>query len=155
MDPNQTVGTTPSRVNDIDPIGSDSGTETIPTGSTGANDATGTTQTQRIPPIGTSSQDRSLPINQTSIPERAGARVWNRPGDRPSSNDLTRSQSRLISPTPLAQTRGELTELRGMMTTLIDKIRSQRIANQSVANRPDQAERELAEHRAANIRERN
>ncbi|KAF3507480.1 hypothetical protein F2Q69_00008767 [Brassica cretica] len=42
-----------------------------------------------------------------------------------------------------------------MMTTLIDKIRSQRIANQTVANRLDQAERELAEHRAANIRERN
>ncbi|KAF3591431.1 hypothetical protein DY000_02020848 [Brassica cretica] len=46
MDPNQTVGTTPSRVNDIDPIGSDSGTEATPTGLTGANDATRTTQTQ-------------------------------------------------------------------------------------------------------------
>ena len=41
------------------------------------------------------------------------------------------------------------------MTTLIDEIRSQRIANQAIANRLDQAERELAEHRAANIRERN
>ncbi|KAF3564975.1 hypothetical protein DY000_02014202 [Brassica cretica] len=155
MDLNQNTGATPSRINDIDPIGPDSGAGVTPTGLTGANDATETTQTQRIPPIGTSSQDRSLPINQTSIPERAGARVWNRPGDRPSSDDLTRSQSRPISPTPLAQTRGELTELRGLMTTLIDEIRSQRIANQSVANRPDQAERELAEHRAANIRERN
>ncbi|KAF2570276.1 hypothetical protein F2Q70_00002930 [Brassica cretica] len=67
MDPNQTVGTTPSRVNDIDPIGSDSGTKATLTGLTGANDATETTQTQRIPLIGTSSQDRSLPINQTSI----------------------------------------------------------------------------------------
>ena len=57
--------------------------------------------------------------------------------------------------TTLAQTRGELTELRGMMTTLIDKIRSQRIANQTIANRLDQAERELAEHQAANIQERN
>ncbi|KAF3582802.1 hypothetical protein DY000_02031779 [Brassica cretica] len=66
MVPNQTVGTTPSRVNDI--TGSDSGTKATPTGLTGANDATGTTQTQRIPPIWTSSQDRSLPINQTSIP---------------------------------------------------------------------------------------
>ncbi|KAF2592136.1 hypothetical protein F2Q70_00042533 [Brassica cretica] len=37
MDPNQTVRTTPSRVNDIDPIGSESRTETIPTGLTGAN----------------------------------------------------------------------------------------------------------------------
>ncbi|KAF2531681.1 hypothetical protein F2Q70_00029436 [Brassica cretica] len=42
-----------------------------------------------------------------------------------------------------------------MMTTLIDEIRSQRIANQAVANRLDQAERELAEHRAASIQERN
>ncbi|KAG2249634.1 hypothetical protein Bca52824_089262 [Brassica carinata] len=124
MDPNQTTGTTPSGVNDIDPIGPDSGAGMTPTGLTGANDATETAPTQRIPPIGTSSQDRSLPINQTSIPERAGARVWNRPGDRSSSDDLTRSQSRLISPTPLAQTRGELTELRGMMTTLIDEIRT-------------------------------
>ncbi|KAF3500732.1 hypothetical protein F2Q69_00043594 [Brassica cretica] len=32
MDLNQTAGTTPSRVNDIDPIGSDSGTEVTPTG---------------------------------------------------------------------------------------------------------------------------
>ncbi|KAF2606155.1 hypothetical protein F2Q68_00042975 [Brassica cretica] len=31
MDPNQTAGTTPSRVNDIDPTGSDSGTEVTPT----------------------------------------------------------------------------------------------------------------------------
>ncbi|WZZ24460.1 hypothetical protein YC2023_007861 [Brassica napus] len=139
MDPNQTTGTTPSGVNDIDPIGPDSGAGMTPTGLTGANDATETAPTQRIPPIGTSSQDRSLPINQTSIPERAGARVWNRPGDRSSSDDLTRSQSRLISPTPLAQTRGELTELRGMMTTLIDEIRSQRIINQAIANRLDQA----------------
>ncbi|KAF3563171.1 hypothetical protein DY000_02015523 [Brassica cretica] len=155
MDPNQTTGTTSSGVNDINPIGSDSGAEITPTGLTGANDATKTTLTQRIPPIGISSQDRSLPINQTTILERAGARVWNRPRDRSSSDDLTRSQSRPISPTPLAQTRGELTELRGMMTTLIDEIHSQRIANQAIANRLDQAERELTEHRAANIRERN
>lgn len=137
MDPNQTTGTAPSTVNDINLVGPDSETGVIPTGLAGTNDATQTAPTQQIPPIETSSQDRSLPINQTSISERAGARVWNRPGDRPSSNDLTRSQSRLISPTPLAQTRGELTELRGMMTTLIDKIRSQRIANQSNANRLD------------------
>ncbi|KAF2617061.1 hypothetical protein F2Q68_00038772 [Brassica cretica] len=109
----------------------------------------------RITELSPPSQDRSLPINQTAVPERTGARVWNRPGDRSSSEDLTRSQSRPISPTPLAQTRGELTELRGMMTTLIDEIRSQRIANQAITNRMDQAERELAEHRAASIRERN
>ncbi|KAF3586853.1 hypothetical protein F2Q69_00031064 [Brassica cretica] len=127
MDPNQTIGTAPSRVNNIDPVGSDLGTGVIPTGLTGANDATKTAQTQRIPTIRTSSQDRSLPINQTSIPERARDRVWNRPGDRQSSDDLTRSQSRPITPTPLAQTRGELTELRGMMTTLIDEIHSQKM----------------------------
>ncbi|KAF2608562.1 hypothetical protein F2Q68_00043214 [Brassica cretica] len=133
MDPNQTAGTTPSRVNDIDLIGSDSGTEVTPTGSTGANDATGTTQMQQIPLIATSSQDRSLPINQTSIPERVGARVWNHSGDRQSADDLTRSQSRPISPTPLTQTREEMTELRGMLSSLIGEI----------------------QQRAANIRERN
>ncbi|KAF3541605.1 hypothetical protein F2Q69_00024075 [Brassica cretica] len=88
QDPNQTVGTTPSRVNDIDHVGSDSGTETLPTGPTRADGATGTTQTQQIPPIGTPSQDRFSPNertsipDRTSIPERAGARVWNRPGER-------------------------------------------------------------------------
>ena len=41
------------------------------------------------------------------------------------------------------------------MTTLIDEIRSQRITNQALANRLDQAEKELAEYRAANVRERN
>ncbi|KAL0641051.1 hypothetical protein Bca4012_097450 [Brassica carinata] len=106
MDPNQTTGTAPLTVNDINPVGPDLGTRVTPIGLAGANDATETAPTQQIPPIETSCQDGSLPINQTSISERAGARVWNRPGDRPSSNDLTRSQSRLISPTPLAQTRG-------------------------------------------------
>ncbi|KAF2545209.1 hypothetical protein F2Q70_00023819 [Brassica cretica] len=124
MDPNQTSGTTSTGVNDIDPIGSESGAGITPTGLLGATDATETAPTQRIPPIGTSNQDRSLPINQTTIPERAGPRVWNHPGDRSSSDNLTRSQSRPVSPTPLAQTRGELTELRGMMTTLIDEIRT-------------------------------
>ncbi|KAF3493508.1 hypothetical protein DY000_02052337 [Brassica cretica] len=73
MDPNQTTGTMSSGVNDIDPIRSDSGAGITSTGLTGANDATETAPTQRILPIGTSSQDRSLPINQTTIPERAGA----------------------------------------------------------------------------------
>ncbi|KAF3488121.1 hypothetical protein F2Q69_00054470 [Brassica cretica] len=63
MDPNQTTGTTPSEVNDIDPIGPDSEAGVTQTGLSGANDATETAPTQRIPPIGTSSQDRSLPIN--------------------------------------------------------------------------------------------
>ena len=90
-----------------------------------------------------------------SIQERVGARVWNRPGDRQSVDDPTRSQSRLISPTPLAQTRGELTELQGMVSTLIDEIRNQKIINQTIANRLEQAEREFAEHRPANARTRN
>ena len=89
------------------------------------------------------------------IPERVGVRVWNRPGDRQSADDLTRSQSRPISPTPLAQTREEMTELRGMLLSLIDEIRNQRIANQTITNRLDKPERELTEHRAANVRERN
>ncbi|KAG2259209.1 hypothetical protein Bca52824_078503 [Brassica carinata] len=102
MDPNQAIGTTPSRVNDVDPTGSDSGTETVPSGPTRASGATGTTQAQRIPLIGILNQDRFPSIDQTSIPERVGARVWNRPGDRQSADDLTRSQCRPISPTPLA-----------------------------------------------------
>ncbi|KAF3526362.1 hypothetical protein F2Q69_00047050 [Brassica cretica] len=53
-------------VNDIDPVGPDSGTGVTPTRLTGASDATESSQTQQIPPTGTSSQDRSLPINQTS-----------------------------------------------------------------------------------------
>ncbi|KAF3500499.1 hypothetical protein F2Q69_00041382 [Brassica cretica] len=66
-DPSRAIRTTPSRVNDIDPTGSDSGTKTVPSGPTGASGATGTTQAQRIPPIGTSNQDRSPSIDQTSI----------------------------------------------------------------------------------------
>ncbi|KAF3610555.1 hypothetical protein DY000_02048766 [Brassica cretica] len=131
MDPSQAIGTTPSRVNDVDPTGSDSGKETVPSGPTGASGATGTTQAQRIPPIGTSNQDRQ------------------------SADDQTRSQSRRISPTPLAQTRGELTEIRGMVSTLVDEIRSQKIANQTIANLLEQTEKELADHRAANAREKN
>ena len=42
-----------------------------------------------------------------------------------------------------------------MLPSLINEIRNQRIAHQTIANRLDQAERELAEHRAANARERN
>ncbi|KAF3504872.1 hypothetical protein F2Q69_00042996 [Brassica cretica] len=48
-----------------------------------------------------------------------------------------------------------MNELRGMLSSLIDEIRNQRIANQTITNRLDQAERELAEHRAPNTRERN
>ncbi|KAF2593414.1 hypothetical protein F2Q70_00042526 [Brassica cretica] len=42
-----------------------------------------------------------------------------------------------------------------MVSTLIDKIRSQKIANQTIADRLEQAEKELADHRATNARERN
>ena len=59
MDPNQTIDTTASRVNDVDPIRSDSRTETLPTGPTGTDGTAGTNQTQRIPSIGTSNQDRA------------------------------------------------------------------------------------------------
>ena len=46
MDLNQTTGTTPSGINDIDPIGPDSGAGETPTGLTGANDSTETALTQ-------------------------------------------------------------------------------------------------------------
>ncbi|KAG2270736.1 hypothetical protein Bca52824_065291 [Brassica carinata] len=42
-----------------------------------------------------------------------------------------------------------------MVSTLIEEIRSQKIANQTIANRLEQAETELADHQAANDRERN
>ncbi|KAF3492784.1 hypothetical protein DY000_02052669 [Brassica cretica] len=71
------------------------------------------------------------------------------------TDDLTRTQStRPISPTPLAQTREEVTELQGMVSTLIDKSRNQETAYRTIVNRLDQAERELAEHRVS-ARERN
>ncbi|KAF3589375.1 hypothetical protein F2Q69_00030655 [Brassica cretica] len=41
-----------------------------------------------------------------------------------------------------------------MVSTLIDEILSQKIANKTIANRLEQAEKELADHRAANARER-
>ncbi|KAG2250283.1 hypothetical protein Bca52824_080419 [Brassica carinata] len=142
MDPNQTAEPHPQE-STTSILSDPTQGPVTPTGSTGANDATGTTQTQQIPPIATSSQDRSLPINQTSIPERVGARVWNHSGDRQSADDLTRSQSRPISPTPLTQTREEMTELRGMLSSLIGEIQNQRVANKTITNRLDQAEKEL------------
>ncbi|KAF3506792.1 hypothetical protein F2Q69_00006191 [Brassica cretica] len=45
-------------------------------------------------------------------------------------------------------------ELRGMVSTLIDKSRNQEIAYRTIANRLDQTERELAEHQAS-ARKRN
>ncbi|KAF3593785.1 hypothetical protein DY000_02020625 [Brassica cretica] len=154
MDPNQTIGKTPSRVDKVDPIGSHSRTETLRTGRTGTDGTTGTAQTQRIPPIGTSNQDRpsshdrssppdrTLIPDQTSIPDRTGARVWNRPGERQAAGDQTRPQSaRPISSTPLTQTREEVTELRGMVSSLIDETRCQKAAYRTIANRLDQAER--------------
>ncbi|KAF2539405.1 hypothetical protein F2Q68_00021167 [Brassica cretica] len=126
-----------------------------------------TTHTQQIPPIGTSNQERSsvhdrssLPDRtsvpeRTSIPDRTGARIWNLPGERQVTDDLIRPQSfRPISPTPLAQTREEVTELQGMVSSLIQEARNQKATYRAIANRLEQAERELAEHRA-NARERN
>ncbi|KAF3543059.1 hypothetical protein DY000_02008074 [Brassica cretica] len=96
LDPNQTIVTTASGVDNVDPIGSDSRTETLPTGPTGTDRMAGITQTQRITPIGASNQDRppghdrSSPPDRTSvpdrttIPDRTGARVWNRPGKKAS-----------------------------------------------------------------------
>ncbi|KAF3553072.1 hypothetical protein F2Q69_00013002 [Brassica cretica] len=64
--PNQAIRTAPSRVNDVYPTGSDSGTKTVPSGPTGASGATRMTQAQRIPSIWTSSQDRSPFIDLTT-----------------------------------------------------------------------------------------
>ncbi|KAG5393248.1 hypothetical protein IGI04_023211 [Brassica rapa subsp. trilocularis] len=159
MDPNQTFRTTPSRVNDIDPTRSHSGTETLPAGPTGADGAIRTTKTQRAPPSGTSSQDRFSPTDRTllpdptSMPERVGARLWNRPGKRQSTDDLTRT-TRPIYPTPLAQTREEVTKLQGMVSSLIVETRNQKITYRTITNQLDQVKRELAQHRA-NVRERN
>ncbi|KAG2255615.1 hypothetical protein Bca52824_074909 [Brassica carinata] len=102
MDPNQTIGTTPSGIDNVDPTGSNSRTGSLPIGPTGTDGTTGTTHTQQIPPIGTSNQERSsvhepssLPdrtsvSERTSIPDRRGARVWNRPGERQTNDDLIR-----------------------------------------------------------------
>ncbi|KAL0649875.1 hypothetical protein Bca4012_092566 [Brassica carinata] len=50
---NVTTGTTPSRLNDVDPVGSDSRTETLTNGPTGTDRTVETTQMQGIPPIRT------------------------------------------------------------------------------------------------------
>lgn len=57
-------------------------------------------------------------------------------------------QTRPISPISLAQTRGKVAELRGMVSTLVDKSLDQEIAYRTIASRLQQAEKELAEHRA-------
>ncbi|KAF3569555.1 hypothetical protein DY000_02016182 [Brassica cretica] len=166
MDPNQTIGTTPSGIDNVDPPGSNSRTETLPVGPTGTDGTTGTTHTQQIPPIGTSTherssaQDRSSPPVRTSVPERTSipdrteARVWNRPREKRPLTTKPDLNRRPIFPTPLAQTLEEMTELRGMVSSLIDEARNQKAAYRDIANRLDQAEQELAEYRA-NARERN
>ena len=125
MDPNQTVGTMPSGIDNIDPTGSNSRTDTLPVGPTGADGTTGTTHTQQNPPIGTLNQEQSSVHYRSSPPDRTGARVWNHPGERQAADYLIRSQSsRPISPTPLAQTREEVIELREMVSSLIDEARN-------------------------------
>ena len=89
----------------------------------------------------TSVPDRTSIPDRTSVPDQTGARVWNHPGERHAADDLIRPQStRPISPTPLAQTREEVTELRGMVLSLIDETRSQKAAYRAIAKRLDQAE---------------
>ena len=87
----------------------------------------------------------------TTVPDRYRFRVWIRAGDRPPvDSSTTRSQSaRPISPTTITQTREEVAELRGMIRTLVYKDREQEIAHQTITNRLEQAERELAENRAS------
>ncbi|KAG5410936.1 hypothetical protein IGI04_007255 [Brassica rapa subsp. trilocularis] len=127
MDPNQTIRTTPS----------------------GVDNERSSVHDRSSPP------DRTSVPERTSIPDRTGARVWNHPGERQATDDLIRPQSsRPISPTPPAQTREEVTELRGMVSSVIDEAYNQKAAYRAIANRLDQAEREFVEHRA-NARERN
>ncbi|KAJ4885539.1 hypothetical protein Rs2_35632 [Raphanus sativus] len=62
----------------------------------------------------------------------------------------TRTQpTRPISPTPISQTREEVTELRGMIRTLADKAREQKLAHRNIGNQLEQNDRELAEHWAS------
>ncbi|KAF2556283.1 hypothetical protein F2Q68_00014204 [Brassica cretica] len=88
MDPNQTVGTMPSGIDNIDPTRSNSRTDTLPVGPTSADGTTGTTHTQQNPPIGTSNQERSSVHYRSSPPDRTKARVWNHPGERQAADDL-------------------------------------------------------------------
>ncbi|KAF2598494.1 hypothetical protein F2Q68_00009710 [Brassica cretica] len=95
MDPNQTIGTTPSGIDNIDPNRSDSRTDTLHVGPTGADGTTGTTHTQQIPPIGTSNHEQTSVHNRSSPPDRTGARVWNRPEERQADDDLIRPNQRI------------------------------------------------------------
>ncbi|KAG5375450.1 hypothetical protein IGI04_040046, partial [Brassica rapa subsp. trilocularis] len=105
--------------------------------------ATGTSPTQRILLIGTLSEDRPTPINQTTIPEqtRAGFGTIPETDHPPTSNSISIQTDFTNSSSP---------NPRGTDRTL---------RNDDNPNRPDsrldQAEKELAEYRAANARERN
>ncbi|KAF2604455.1 hypothetical protein F2Q70_00026435 [Brassica cretica] len=91
MDPNQTIGATPSELDNVDPTGSNSRTETLPVGPTGA----------LVDPRSILTTRSHFGSGKDLDPDRTGARVWNRPGERQAADDLTRRQStRPISPTP-------------------------------------------------------
>ncbi|KAF2539399.1 hypothetical protein F2Q68_00021650 [Brassica cretica] len=88
MDLNQTAGTTPSRVNDIDPIGSDSGTEVTPTGLTHYRKYRGIVHRKRRRP-----EERSLAsllLLSLEILESAPHRLQ-------SSSAITRRRSQLLT----------------------------------------------------------
>ncbi|KAF3604232.1 hypothetical protein F2Q69_00035794 [Brassica cretica] len=87
-------------------------------------------------------QTRQTPSIGTSNPDQVRPYVWTRSGER---------SSRPISPSPLAQSREEVTELQGMVASLVDKTRDQEIAYRMVTNRLEQAEKELVEYRARSL----
>lgn len=97
MDPNQTLGTPQSRIEDVDLTRSDSRSETLPFGERCTDGTVETTQMQQTPLTGTSAQyrvsshDRAPISDRTSIPDRTGALVWNRPRERQSIDDPTRA----------------------------------------------------------------
>uniref|UniRef100_M4DZQ0 Uncharacterized protein n=1 Tax=Brassica campestris TaxID=3711 RepID=M4DZQ0_BRACM len=72
-------GTTPSEVENVDPVGSDSRTETLPTGPTNTGGTAGITKTQRIPPIGASNQDRASGHDQSSPSDRTSVKLAGEP----------------------------------------------------------------------------
>ncbi|KAL0713354.1 hypothetical protein Bca4012_020332 [Brassica carinata] len=122
-------------------------------------DLNGSNPRSDVPPVGlNSSTPKDTPQTRNPSPgttgvttqSQTGARVWTRTGqNQPGDDPTVRAQStRPISPTPLAQTREHVAEMASMVASLVDKSRTKEIAYWNIANRLEETERELAEHRA-------
>lgn len=92
----------------------------------------------------------SICCPEPRVPERTASRVWNRPGETQIFNNPSSwaQAARLISPLPLAHTREKMTKLRSMVSILINKSQNQETTYRIIANWLEQAEKELAAHRA-------